>query len=185
MRNDVALLSGVAIGAGTMFLLDPDRGARRRALIRDKGVRAANKTTDGLDALTRDVANRTRGAAASLRGRFDRSTPDERKLIERVRAELGRLVAHPRAIDVSVLREGCVCLTGPILSSEADTALGAIAGVRGVSTVEDNLERHDSPEGIPALQGGRVHTGRRMGLLQGSWSPTTKLMVALTGTAVA
>jgi len=86
MRNDVALLSGVAIGAGTMFLLDPDRGARRRALIRDKGVRAANKTTDGLDALTRDVANRTRGAAASLRGRFDRRTPDERKLIERVRA---------------------------------------------------------------------------------------------------
>ncbi len=185
MRNDVALLSGVAIGAGTMFLLDPDRGARRRALIRDKGVRAANKTTDGLDALTRDVANRTRGAAASLRGRFDRRTPDERKLIERVRAELGRVVAHPRAIDVSVLHEGCVCLTGPILSSEADTALGAIAGVRGVSTVEDNLERHDSPEGIPALQGGRVHTGRRMGLLQGSWSPTTKLMVALTGTAVA
>ena len=185
MRNDVALLTGVAIGAGTMFLLDPDRGARRRALITDKAARTANKMSDGLDALSRDVANRTRGAAANLRTTFDRSTPDSRKLIERVRAELGRFVSHPRAIDVSVMHEGCVGLTGPILSSEADAALAAIAGVRGVSTVEDNLERHDTAEGVPALQGGRIRTGRRSGLLQNSWSPTTRLMVALTGTAVA
>jgi hypothetical protein len=185
VRNEVALLTGVAIGAGTMFLLDPERGARRRALVRDKAARAANKTSDGLDTLTRDVASRARGAAASLRGRFDRSTPDGRQLIERVRAELGRVVSHPRAIDVSVLHEGCVCLTGPILSSEADTALAAIAGVRGVANLEDNLERHETPEGVPALQGGRVRTARRTGRLQNSWSPTTRLMVALTGTAVA
>ena len=185
MRNDVAWLTGIAIGAGTMFLLDPDRGARRRALVRDKAARTANKTTDGLDALTRDVANRARGAAARVRGRFDRSTPDGRKLIERVRAALGRAVSHPRAIDVSVLHDGCVCLTGPILSSEADAALAAIAAVRGVATVEDNLERHDSPEGVPALQGGHVRLGTRAGLAQTSWSPTTRLMVALTGTAVA
>jgi hypothetical protein len=185
VRNEVALITGVAIGAGTMFLLDPDRGGRRRALIRDKAVRARNKTSDGLDALTRDVANRTRGVAASVRDRLGDTPAEPRKLIERVRAELGRVVSHPRAIDVSVAHDGCVCLTGPILSSEADDALAAIAGVRGVVRVEDNLERHDTPEGIPALQGGRLRTGRRMGLLQNSWSPAAKLMVALTGTAVA
>jgi hypothetical protein len=185
VRNELALLTGVAIGAGTMFLLDPDRGARRRALVRDKAARAANKTSGGLDALTRDITNRARGATVSLRGRFDWSSPDGRKLVERVRAELGRVVSHPRAVDVSVLHEGCVCLTGPILSSEADAALAVIAAVRGVANVEDNLERHDSPEGVPALQGGRVRTASRTGLLQKSWSPTTRLMVALTGTAVA
>jgi gas vesicle protein len=185
MRKDVALFTGVAIGAGTMFLLDPDRGGRRRALIRDKAARAANKTVDGLDALTRDVANRTRGVAANVRDRFSDASVDDRKLIERIRAELGRVVSHPRAIDVSVLHEGCVCLTGPILSREADAALAAVVGVRGVSAVEDNLERHGSVEGVPALQGGRLRTGRRMGLLQNSWSPATRLMVALTGTAVA
>ena len=185
VRNDIALFTGVAIGAGTMFLLDPDRGARRRALVRDKAARAANKTSDGLDALALDITNRTRGAAANLRGRFDRSTPEGRKLIERVRAELGRVVSHPRAVDVSVLHDGCVALTGPILASEADAALAAIAGVRGVTSVEDNLERHDSSEGVPALQGGRIRTGRRTGLLQNSWSPTTQILVALTGTAVA
>jgi hypothetical protein len=76
-------------------------------------------------------------------------------------------------------------LNGPILSSEADAALAAIAGVRGVANVEDNLERHETPEGVPALQGGRVRTARRTGLPHNSWSPTTRLMVALTGTAVA
>jgi hypothetical protein len=76
-------------------------------------------------------------------------------------------------------------LTGPILSSEADAALAAIAGVRGVANVEDNLERHETPEGVPALQGGHVRMARQTGRLQHSWSPTTRLMVALTGTAVA
>lgn len=185
MRNDVALFAGVALGAGTMFLLDPDRGARRRALIRDKAARAANKTTDGLEAMTRDVANRTRGVAANLRARFDDNTPDSRKLVERVRAELGRAVSHPRAVDVVILHEGCVCLTGPILASEADDALAAIAGVRGVKTVEDNLERHDTAEGVPALQGGRIRTGRRASLSENAWSPATRWMLALTGTAVA
>jgi hypothetical protein len=185
VRKDVALLAGVAIGAGTMFLLDPDRGGRRRALIRDKTARAANKTTDGLDALRRDVANRARGTAASLRVMLDQSRPDARKLIERVRAELGRVVSHPRAIDVSVLHDGCVGLTGPVLTSEADAALAAIARVRGVATVEDNLERHDTAEDVPALQGGRVRTARQTGRLQSPWSPAAALMVALTGTAVA
>ncbi len=179
MRKDVALLAGVAIGAGTMFLVDPDRGGRRRALIRDRAAKAGNKTTDKLDALRRDVANRARGTTATLRVMLDQSRPDARKLIERVRAELGWVVSHPRAIDVSVLHDGCVGLTGPVLTSEADAALAAIARVRGVATVEDNLERHDTPDDVPALQGGRVRTARQTGRLQRA------LLVALTGTAVA
>lgn len=102
---------------------------------------------------------------ARARSRSD-STPDARKLAERVRAELGRVVSHPRAIDVSMLHEGCVRLSGPILSSEADTLLAAIARVRGVATVEDDLERHDTPEGVPPLQGGHFRTGRQMGTRQ-------------------
>jgi hypothetical protein len=149
MRNDVALLTGVAIGAATMFLLEQDRGTRRRVLIRT-----------GLG-------------------------KDESKLIARVRTALGRVVSHPHAIEVSVLHEGCVCLAGPILSREADAALAAVARLRGVSTLEDNLERHDSPEGVPALQGGRFHTARAIGSVPSSWSPAKKLIVALTGTAVA
>ncbi len=178
-----SFISGLAVGAGTMFLLDPDRGGRRRALVRDKAVRAAHKTADGLDALSRDVSNRARGAAAEVRARFsgDESV-NARKLMERARAELGRVVSHPRAIDVSATADGCVRLCGPILSEEADQALGSVRSVRGVCAVIDELERHDSPD-IPALQGGRARPGRRSALLQESWSPTTKLMVGLVSAA--
>lgn len=185
MTRNWSLLTGAAIGAGTMFLLDPDRGARRRALVRDKFVRATHKTADGLDALSRDVSNRARGAAAEVQGRLRRDDVDSRKLTGRVRAELGRVVSHPRSIDVSVSDDGCVCLSGPILSSEADAALSAIASVRGVCSVEDRLERHETAEGVPALQGGRERPGRRSALLQDAWSPTTTLLVFVTGGALA
>jgi gas vesicle protein len=181
-----SLLTGAALGAGTMFLLDPDRGARRRALVRDKFVRATHKTTDGLDALSRDVSNRARGAAAQVQQRLQSDEDvDSRKLIERVRAELGRTVSHPRAIDVSATDDGCIRLSGPILTDVAAAALAAIGAVRGVCYVEDQLERHATSEGVPSLQGGRTRPGRRSALLQDSWSPTTKLLACVTGGALA
>jgi hypothetical protein len=180
-----SLIGGAALGAGAMFLLDPDRGARRRALVRDKLVRASHKTTDGLNALSRDVANRARGTTAEVQGRLRSDDTHSRKLIERVRAELGRRVSHPRAIDVSATDDGCVRVSGPIFADEADPMLAAIRSVRGVSYVEDQLERHQTAEGIPSLQGGRERPGRRSAFLQDSWSPTTKLLACVTGGALA
>lgn len=74
--------------------------------------------------------------------------------------------------------------SGPILIEEADQVVRAIRSIRGVRDVEDRLERHHTAEGIPPLQGGRTRAGRRLALLQDSWSPTTKAMVALAGTAI-
>ncbi len=42
----IALLSGIGVGAALMYVLDPDRGRRRRALARDKAVSIAGKTGD-------------------------------------------------------------------------------------------------------------------------------------------
>jgi hypothetical protein len=180
-----SLVAGAALGAGTMFLLDPDRGARRRALVRDKFVRATNKTADGWNALSHDVTNRARGAAAEVQGRLRHDAADSRKLTERVRAELGRVVSHPRTIDVSASDEGGICLSGPILSHEVEAALSAVASVRGVSAVDDRLERHETAEGVPALQGGRMRPGHRSAFLRDSWTPTTTLLVFVTGGALA
>jgi hypothetical protein len=185
MNTNWTLLTGAALGAGTMFLLDPDRGTRRRALIRDRAMRVAHETNDGLGALSRDVANRTRGVAAEVRGRMREGEVGGRKLVERVRAELGRVVSHPRALDVVADDDGRVTLVGPILASEADVARAATSSVRGVTEVIDQLERHESAEGVPSLQGGRVRPGQRSALLQGSWSPATKLVMCLASTAVA
>ncbi len=160
------LVSGAALGAGAMYLLDPRGGGRRRALVRDQVARAA-------------------GLAAKTRSRLRPDTPSARKLQERVRATLRRVVSHPRAIDVYVSADGCVCLTGPVFMEEADSAISAIRSVRGVSEVDDRLERHAGRNAVPALQGGRTRLGRRLALMQASWSPTTKALVCLGCTALA
>ena len=49
--NNRDMLGGVALGAGLAFLFDPDRGARRRALLRDKGVRLSRTTRDVVEAV--------------------------------------------------------------------------------------------------------------------------------------
>ena len=184
-QNWMLFTTGAAIGAGVMCLLDPGRGARRRALVRDQVVRASHKTADGLDALSRDVANRARGVASEAWSALHHEHAGTRKLVDRVRSELGRVVSHPRAIDVTASDDGCVCLSGPILSAEADQVVAAVRSVRGVCDVEDRLERHETAEGVPSLQGGRVRPGRRSALMQESWSPTAKALVCIAGTALA
>jgi hypothetical protein len=170
-RNSII---GAGVGAGLMFLLDPARGNRRRALIRDKMIFAARKSRDAAGATRRDLGNRVQGATASVRGLLDRTPVDDRILVERVRAELGRVASHPRALDVSAC-DGCVTLTGDVLSSEVAPIMSSIAGVRGVTDVENQMTTHASAAHVPSLQGESerpAHWGvwRRSG-----WSPTAML----------
>jgi hypothetical protein len=61
------LMLGLALGALTMFLMDPDRGRRRRALARDKMYSAKVRTRKRIDATSRDLANRAKGLSAEAR----------------------------------------------------------------------------------------------------------------------
>jgi hypothetical protein len=63
MNKTGMLLTGMGIGAGLMYILDPDRGRRRRALARDKAVRTWNRSERYVGKVSRDLANRTRGLA--------------------------------------------------------------------------------------------------------------------------
>ena len=55
---------GAGLGAGLMYLLDPDRGSRRRAIARDKITSAVNRTGQAIGEKSRDLRNRARGIAA-------------------------------------------------------------------------------------------------------------------------
>ena len=179
-----ALLAGAGLGALLMFIADPDRGARRRALVRDKAVRGTRVGGRAIAATAADLANRTRGIAAEARGALRREHADEDVLVERVRATLGRVCSHPRAIDVTLV-DGEVTLRGEVLSPEADAVLAAAGSVRGVEDVIDELERYERAEGNPSLQGaGRVDEPP-VNLLPRRWAPATRALVGLTAVAAA
>jgi len=168
-------LIGAGIGATAMCLLDPDRGARRRALVRDKSVWMARKTRDAADATRRDLGHRLQGVRARVRAKFEEDVVEDRKLRARVRAALGRASSHPRAIDVSV-QNGTVRLTGDALASDVAAIVTAVDAVRGVRGVQNELRAHERTDGVPSLQGEPAPPdSRRRTWLRGGWSPTARL----------
>ena len=187
-RSDSGLgtLTAIGIGAALMYFLDPNRGARRRARVRDKTVHLLNKTVDAANTTRRDLTNRARGLAAEVRGRFDDNIADDVVLVARVRAQMGRVCSHPSAV-LTTARDGRVTLSGPILADEADHLLSHARSVRGVREVVDRLERYESPDHVPGLQGGttRADHVHEMWLLQETWSPATRLLVGAAGGALA
>jgi hypothetical protein len=179
-------LGAAALGAGAMYFLDPRSGGRRRALVRDKGVHTRRRIREVADKTANDVRNRAVGLAARSRRLWHRgpvSPPSNPQLVERVRAMLGRVVSHPSALEVTA-SDGRVRVSGPILVSEAERLLRAVRRVPGVREVEEALDVHVVPD-IPALQGSSERTGDLPDILQRRWSPTTRLLLALAGAALA
>lgn len=177
--NGRDVLVGVGLGALMAFVADPSNGRRRRALVRDQLVRATAKSRAAADATARDVANRTTGAVAEALGRWRDDHVEDDRLVERVRARLGRVCSHPRAIDVSASNRE-VTLRGHILAHELDRVLKGVHGVRGVTHVVDELDTHETGEGVPSLQG-EGHVPRR------GWTPASQVIVAaaaIAGTGV-
>ena len=176
------VLFGIGIGAALLFVVDPRTGRRRRALATDQFVRASRKTRDAFDATARDVANRTSGMVAAARARWSDERVDDRRLLERVRAKLGRVCSHPRAVDVDAA-DGAITLRGPILAHETDSVLATVRGVRGVLHVTNALEPHESAEGVPALQGEGNIADPELDILQRNWAPATQALVTAAGLA--
>lgn len=174
----------ILAGVGLMYLLDPERGKRRRALLRDKVLRSADAAGGALGTTGRDLRNRTRGVFAEARSLVTRSRVSDEVLVERVRSKLGRVVTHPSSIEVDA-RDGHVTLSGPVLAREVDELLSCVSSVRGVEGIENNLEVHKQAGETPGLQGGGRPPEHRFELMQENWSPTARLLAAAAGGGLA
>ncbi len=174
-------ITGLGIGAGLMYFNDPDRGRRRRALVRDKFYSVFAQSGRGLDKVWRDASNRSQGMVAEARrvawGAGD--APDD-VLAARIRSKLGRVSAHPHAIRVTA-HDASVTLEGPVLASEHDQIIDAVSGIPGVRDVHDRTEVHESAEEIPALQGGVHRPGHVPEYAQENWTPAWRAGAALAG----
>ncbi|MBI1896678.1 MAG: CBS domain-containing protein [Acidobacteria bacterium] len=178
--SGMLLLGGLAVGAGLMYFLDPNRGRRRRAVVRDKAVRLYHASGDFVDKAREDMVNRASGLVAEARNIVRQEHVPDHKLTERIRSRIGRVVSHPHAIQV-ISSRGYVRLAGPILAHEVRRLMSVVRSTPGVVAVENNLEMHPSAEGVSGLQGGRERSGQRWEFAQENWTPAARLLAAALG----
>lgn len=174
-------VGGLGMGASFMYFLDSHRGRARRSLARNKVVHATKKGRSTASVTRSDVMNRARGLVAEASSRLSAEEIDEEVLVERVRSKLGRLVSHPSSIEIKS-DEGRVTISGPVLSSEVTGLIRGIAAVKGVKAVDDRLDEYDEPADVPGLQG---QGSRPIRFAKVNWSPTTRFVGGLAGTALA
>jgi BON domain-containing protein len=152
MREIIAAALAAASGAAAMYYLDPTTGRRRRALARDRAVGLSHDAGHYALAQGRRAADHLKGEAARSRSALRHSLPtSDGKLHGRVRAHLGHLVSHPKAIEVDV-DQGWVCLRGRVLANEARPLLDEISSLPGVKHVDNQLTVHDEPGDLKELQ---------------------------------
>jgi uncharacterized membrane protein len=168
-----------------MYFLDPREGRRRRARTRDRMLHAGKKLNEAGMVTARDTVHRAYGVLANARKLFVHEEVGDEIVAERVRAELGRVVSHPRAIDVAADR-GHVTLAGPILSEEVRGLLRCVRDVPGVKAVSDRLTVYEDADAqhVSSLQGGHPRQGARFELLQDNWSPAARLVAGALGTGL-
>ncbi len=148
------LLAGFIGGAALMYLFDPERGERRRALIGAHVEDAVSDASDSLEGKAKEVVNRAQNVAHEAQsGQAQDAGVSDLTLRTRLQAQLGLYVGDPGAISVTV-NSGNVILSGKILAREAQPLIERIRAIPGVKKVENRLELHDSGDGVPHPQAG-------------------------------
>lgn len=160
LRQGLLTLGGIGLGAGLMYILDPDRGKRRRALVRDKIARGVNETGRAIGSVgtvSRDIGNRARGALANARSRFKTEEVPNDILESRVRSQLGHVVMHPGEIFVTA-DNGHVTLTGSAQPEEVDRLISRISSLPGVLKVSNLLRGQRESGDLGGIQSARSQT---------------------------
>ena len=184
MNKAAIAITGIGLGAAAMYVLDPDRGRRRRVRLREAASHASNRAQAVAGMTARDVHHRVSGLAARTLDRLiEEPAPSDDVLAERVRARLGRLVSHPGAIDV-VAKSGTVTLNGPLFEAEVEQLLQGVGSVAGVIAIENRLEPHDDGAHVSALQGPGPRTVPTPPERWLRWTPTVRLIAGIAGLAL-
>jgi hypothetical protein len=149
------LLTGLALGAGAMFVFDPQNGRRRRSLARDRAIKARNsvdrvisedipKRADYLSGFAEGARHKVRQMAE---GGSDRRPENEHVLVDRVLSQVFRDPELPKG-DVNVDADGTtVFLRGSVDSD--DLANKIEQRVRSVEGVDHVVNLINQPEADP------------------------------------
>ena len=139
MNRGLAFVSAAGVGAGLMYLFDPDRGKHRRALLHDKAIHLKHITADATGKMGRNVSHHIRGAFAEFVSCCIEEGPVSNDVLEaRVRSKLGHVISHASAVKVEAT-DGRIILRGQIPATEVHPLLDAVINTRGVDTIENYL----------------------------------------------
>jgi len=166
----------LGVGAGIMYMLDPNRGRTRRAVARDKALSFYNASGEVVTRTTKDLRNRATGMATSTKSWFKREPVPDEKLVARVRSKMGRYVSQPHAIEVEA-NDGTVRLRGSILAHEAPRLLKCVKAIPGVESVEDLMDVQD----LGSAGNVEPRRGEQWDFMNKSWSPSTRMMAGAVG----
>lgn len=165
-NHTAALLGGVGVGAALMYLLDPNRGALRRALMRDKLEYALHLASVAAGATSRDLVRRARDVRdRALGGRngdhgHPESVDDANDLAAGVEPSMettGNGARRPPTVDdwtpaarlLTSIAGGALAIYGIGRRDKLGTALG-LAGLALVTRGVSNREFRDL---MPARDG--------------------------------
>ena len=151
-------ISAAALGAAAIYFFDSTNGRSRRKLALDQVNRIVNDTGRCMrrtGQYVQDVMNRSRGLAHETRSRFmsDRGPVSPETLMQRIRSEMGHVVANAGAISVMVDNACNVTLTGSVPAGELDTLLTTVNRVPGVNEIINRLDVQESPEAVSGNTG--------------------------------
>ena len=141
----------LALGAGLMYFLDPQRGRPRRAWVGQKMTRFLNDTGRTFRSTGRHVWNRMHGVAhgvtSQARSRLPGSAPgpvDGEQLLRRIWAEVGHVLTYPSQVQIMTSAGGAVTLYGRVPAAEEDRLLATVHAVPGVTQIINRLQAADA-----------------------------------------
>ena len=145
MNKRWAMLSGLGLGAGLMYILDPSAGRKRRKTAVDTAGAMRRTSASAIGRVSRDIGKEAWGLLAEAQGAFEGPIEDE-VVAESVRARLGRTLSQPDVVKVSV-ENGVVSLGGTVAAAEFDRLVSTVLRVRGVRDVNDQLDVRPTADG--------------------------------------
>lgn len=144
LKTVCSIALAFAAGALAMYLMDPNTGRRRRAMIRDRGASLGHDADHYVRGKVKRAAHRLKGVAARGRASLSTQPLDDDRLHDRIRARLGRVVGHPHDVEVHV-HDGWVQLKGSVAEEEFDELLRVVSSMHGVRNLESLLRTTSSP----------------------------------------
>ena len=143
-----SLMIGAAAGAAAVWFLDPNDGARRRNVARDKALKYARQTGAQAQRQASYAAGQAKGMAqeAAPTSGKDREELNDPALARKVETEIFRDADAPKGAVVVNVENGVVYLRGEVSDEDEIRTLGEKAGkVEGVRSVENLLHTSGTP----------------------------------------